>query len=75
MKKLLIEKDKDKKGENGGIGTPATRSNHIETLINRGYIVVSKDKKQVVNATELGINLIQKFRSYIDKSRHDSFMV
>ncbi|HDZ4984719.1 TPA: DNA topoisomerase III, partial [Campylobacter jejuni] len=59
IKKLLIEKDKDKKGENGGIGTPATRSNHIETLINRGYIVVSKDKKQVVNATELGINLIQ----------------
>jgi len=25
IKKLLVEKDKDKKGENGGIGTPATR--------------------------------------------------
>ncbi|EHO4943880.1 DNA topoisomerase III, partial [Campylobacter coli] len=33
IKKLLIEKDKDKKGESGGIGTPATRSNHIKTLI------------------------------------------
>ncbi|EAH7125558.1 DNA topoisomerase III, partial [Campylobacter coli] len=31
IKKLLIEKDKDKKGESGGIGTPATRSNHIKT--------------------------------------------
>lgn len=45
IKKLLIEKDKDKKGESGGIGTPATRSNHIKTLIEREYIEVSKDKK------------------------------
>lgn len=59
IKKLLIEKDKDKKGESGGIGTPATRSNHIETLIKRGYIVVGSGKKQIVNATELGINLIK----------------
>ncbi|MCR2055796.1 DNA topoisomerase, partial [Campylobacter helveticus] len=44
IKKLLIEKDKDKKGESGGIGTPATRSNHIKTLIDREYIEVSKDK-------------------------------
>ncbi|EAH8851036.1 DNA topoisomerase III [Campylobacter lari] len=59
IKKLLIEKDKDKKGESGGIGTPATRSSHIETLIERGYIVVSNSgKKQIVNATELGVNLI-----------------
>ncbi|HED8351331.1 TPA: DNA topoisomerase III, partial [Campylobacter coli] len=35
IKKLLMEKDKDKKGESGGIGTPATRSNHIKTLIER----------------------------------------
>ncbi|EAH5228404.1 DNA topoisomerase III, partial [Campylobacter jejuni] len=42
IKKLLIEKDKDKKGESGGIGTPATRSNHIKTLIEREYIEVSK---------------------------------
>lgn len=45
IKKLLMEKDKDKKGESGGIGTPATRSNHIKTLIEREYIEVSKDKK------------------------------
>ncbi|TKX28912.1 DNA topoisomerase 3 [Campylobacter estrildidarum] len=58
IKKLLIEKDKDKKGESGGIGTPATRSNHLKTLIDRGYIEVSKDKKQVVKSTKKGKNLI-----------------
>ncbi|TKX29178.1 DNA topoisomerase 3 [Campylobacter aviculae] len=58
IKKLLIEKDKDKKGESGGIGTPATRSNHLKTLIYRGYIEVSKDKKQVVKSTKKGKNLI-----------------
>lgn len=59
IKKLLIEKDKDKKDESGGIGTPATRSTHIQTLIDRGYIEVSKDKKQNINATKKGINLIE----------------
>ncbi|AWI35145.1 DNA topoisomerase 3 [Helicobacter apodemus] len=58
IKKLLIEKDKDKKGESGGIGTPATRSNHIKTLIERGYIEVSKDKKQIVKSTKKGKDLI-----------------
>ncbi len=58
IKKLLMEKDKDKKGESGGIGTPATRSNHIKTLIERGYIEVSKDKKQIVKSTKKGKDLI-----------------
>lgn len=58
IKKLLMEKDKDKKGESGGIGTPATRSNHIKTLIDRGYIEVSQDKKQVVKSTKKGRDLI-----------------
>ncbi|PHY90914.1 DNA topoisomerase, partial [Campylobacter vulpis] len=58
IKKLLMEKDKDKKGESGGIGTPATRSNHIKTLIEREYIEVSKDKKQVVKSTQKGRDLI-----------------
>ena len=59
IKKLLIEKDKDKKGESGGIGTPATRSNHIKTLIDREYIVVSKDKKQTIKSTDKGRKLIE----------------
>ncbi|EOW1653032.1 DNA topoisomerase, partial [Campylobacter coli] len=57
IKKLLIEKDKDKKGESGGIGTPATRSNHIKTLIEREYIEVSKDKKQIIKSTKKGRDL------------------
>lgn len=59
IKKLLLEKDKDKKGESGGIGTPATRSTHIQTLIDRGYIEVSKDKKQNINATSKGRSLVE----------------
>ncbi|MCR6580348.1 DNA topoisomerase 3 [Campylobacter insulaenigrae] len=58
IKKLLIEKDKDKKGESGGIGTPATRSNHIKTLIDREYIEVSNDKKQIIKSTKKGKDLI-----------------
>lgn len=57
IKKLLIEKDK--KGESGGIGTPATRSNHIKTLIEREYIEVSKDKKQIIKSTKKGRDLIK----------------
>ncbi|EEP3122229.1 DNA topoisomerase III [Campylobacter coli] len=67
IKKLLLEKDKDKKGESGGIGTPATRSAHIETLINREYISVSKDKKQIINATAKGIKLIENIDSALTK--------
>ncbi|EPV9394194.1 TPA: DNA topoisomerase 3 [Campylobacter coli] len=59
IKKLLMEKDKDKKGESGGIGTPATRSNHIKTLIEREYIEVSKDKKQIIKSTKKGRDLIK----------------
>ena len=38
IKNLLKAKDKDKKGENGGIGTPATRSAIIKRLFDVGYI-------------------------------------
>ncbi len=56
IKKLLLEKDKDKKGENGGIGTPATRSNHIKNLFDKGYIV--EDKKSI-KSTQTGRKLIE----------------
>ncbi len=54
-KQLLKEKDKDKAGENGGIGTPATRSAIIKTLYDRGYI---KDDKKNIVSTDLGRELI-----------------
>lgn len=38
IKNLLKAKDKDKKGENGGIGTPATRSAILKRLFDVGYI-------------------------------------
>lgn len=47
IRQLLIERDKDKKGEHGGIGTHATRSEHIKKLIDRGYIEVSNDKNKL----------------------------
>lgn len=59
IKKLLIEKDKDKKGESGGIGTPATRSEMIDKLISQGFITCSKDKKQSIRSTQLGRDLIK----------------
>ena len=44
IKQLLKEKDKDKKDEHGGIGTPATRAGIIETLKKRNYVTVEKGK-------------------------------
>lgn len=54
IKKLLQEKDKNKKGENGGIGTPATRSEHIKNLFERGYII---EKGKNIVSSELGRQL------------------
>ena len=51
IKRILIEKDKDKKGEHGGIGTVATRVAVIETLFKRGY--VERKGKSIVS-TQLG---------------------
>lgn len=38
IKALLLEKDKDKKEENGSIGTSATRAGIISGLIRRGFL-------------------------------------
>ncbi|EIZ1383865.1 DNA topoisomerase 3 [Salmonella enterica] len=55
IKKLLKEKDKDKKDEHGGIGTPATRAQILETLRKRNYISVEKGK---LIPTDTGFALI-----------------
>jgi len=51
IKEILKRKDKDKEGENGSIGTSATRSVIIQNLIKRGYIKEEKDK---LISTEFG---------------------
>lgn len=51
IRQLLLAKDQEKKGEHGGIGTPATRSAIIEQLIKRGFI--AEQNKKVIS-TELG---------------------
>ncbi len=51
IKKILISKDKDKKGENGGIGTPATRASIIESLITRGFI---QEEGKTLVSSQLG---------------------
>lgn len=55
----LKEKDKDKKGESGGIGTSATRSAIIGNLLDRGFIA---EKGKNVVSTDLG----QKFYDTLD---------
>lgn len=64
IKKLLREKDKDKKGESGGIGTPATRAEMIETLVKREFIVISKDKKQDIRVTQKGKNFVESLSPF-----------
>lgn len=54
LKKILVEKDKGKEGENGGIGTPATRDSIIAGLLNRGFIV--EEGKNLI-ASEVGEKL------------------
>jgi DNA topoisomerase-3 len=49
LRKLLQEKDKDKQGEHGGIGTPATRDSIITTLFDRNYVV--EKSKNIISTT------------------------
>lgn len=51
IKDILKKKDKDKKGENGSIGTSATRSQIVETLIKRRYVEM---KGKNIISTQLG---------------------
>lgn len=51
IKQILKDKDKGKKGENGSIGTPATRDKIIDTLIKRGYV---EDNGKNIISTKLG---------------------
>lgn len=56
LKQALKNKDKDKKGENGGIGTPATRSPIISEIF-KDKDIVNQDK--YIIPTEKGIKIYQ----------------
>jgi DNA topoisomerase-3 len=56
IRQLLKDKDADKAGEQGGIGTPATRAAMLETLQKRNFYVVEKKK---LIPTDLGLQFIQ----------------
>lgn len=55
IKSLLISRDKNTEGENGGIGTPATRAEMLKTLLNRRFYTIEKKK---FIPTKLGINFV-----------------
>ncbi|WP_421556715.1 DNA topoisomerase [Pseudomonas kitaguniensis] len=44
IKQLLLDRDKGKKGEHGGIGTPATRASMLTKLRERGLYEIVKKK-------------------------------
>ncbi|WP_211830984.1 DNA topoisomerase 3 [Kistimonas asteriae] len=54
LKKMLQEKDADKAGEHGGIGTPATRSSIIKNLFDRGFLA---EKGKSIISTDVGRQL------------------
>lgn len=51
IKKLLLDKDSDKQDESGGIGTPATRDSHIDTLFRRSFLA---EKGKHIISTDIG---------------------
>lgn len=69
IKKLLLEKDKDKTGENGSIGTSATRPFIIKQLIARGYLTEKKEgKRTVVISTPKGRDFYNMLPDEIKKA-------
>ena len=65
IKKLLEMKDKDKKGENGSIGTSATRSSIIDGLVAKGYL---EEKGKKLISTPLGRELYRILPDEIKKA-------
>ena len=65
IKHLLELKDKDKKGENGSIGTSATRSTIIDSLVSKGYL---EEKGKKLISTPLGRELYRILPDEIKKA-------
>lgn len=65
IKKLLLAKDAGKEGENGSIGTSATRSGIIENLVKRGFL---KEEGKKLISTPLGRELYKILPDEIKKA-------
>ena len=65
LQKILKERDRDKKGENGGIGTSATRSSIIKNLFLAGYVILQG--KNII-PTELGIKYFEYLPEELKKA-------
>ena len=69
VKKLLLAKDKDKKGENGSIGTSATRSEIIKKLIKNNYLEEKREgKRDILISTEKGRKFYELLPDRIKKA-------
>ncbi len=69
IKRLLLEKDKDKKGENGSIGTSATRAEIIGKLMKSGFLEErTEGKKTVLISTEKGRKFYELLPDSIKKA-------
>ncbi|MBE6035569.1 MAG: type IA DNA topoisomerase [Clostridiales bacterium] len=69
IKRLLEEKDKDKKGENGSIGTSATRAEIITKLIKNGYLEEQDTgKKKILISTAKGRTFYKMLPESIKKA-------
>lgn len=53
LKQWMLDKDKDKAGEHGGIGTAATRSTILKSLFDKGFLKEEGKTKKII-PTELG---------------------
>lgn len=65
IKQLLLSKDEGKEGERGSIGTSATRSSIIESLVKRGFL--REDGKKLIS-TALGRELYRILPDEIKKA-------
>lgn len=65
IKQLLLSKDEGEEGERGSIGTSATRSGIIESLVKRGFL--REDGKKVIS-TALGRELYRILPDEIKKA-------
>ena len=64
---LLRKKDHGKKGENGSIGTPATRGSIMTKLLDDGYLEYTGKKKELIS-TKIGRDLYNTLPDNIKKA-------